>query len=137
MSEEQKRSAEEERQGGGFHEKRSHERYQVPAVYQRYITLRVKTGESFIPAVLLNFSRHGIMFESAAPYDAGSMAACIISAPQLLSRDISFSFRVRYCQPRDSSFEIGAEIEILADSTWFDIFTEVHDFIIARKGDVY
>jgi hypothetical protein len=77
------------------------------------------------------------MFESAAPYDAGSMAACIISAPQLLSRDISFSFRVRYCQPRDGSFEIGAEIEILADSTWFDIFTEVHDFIIARKGDVY
>ncbi len=100
-------------------------------------TLRVKAGESFIPAVLLNFSRNGVMFESAAPYDAGSSAECVISAPQLLSRDISFSFRVRYCQPRGGSFEIGAEIEILADATWFDIFTEVHDFIIARKGAVY
>src|SRR5574341_1255237 len=137
MSEEHKRFAEKGRQGGGFHEKRSHERYQVPAVYQRYITLRVKAGGSFIPARLLNFSMHGIMFDSAAPYDAGSLAECVISAAQLLSRDISFSFRVRYCQPRGGSFEIGAEIEILADETWFDIFTEVHDFIIARKGAVY
>jgi hypothetical protein len=97
----------------------------------------VKAGESFIPAVLLNFSRHGIMFESSMSYDSGSMAACIISAPQLLTRDITFNFRVKYCTPRSGFFEIGAEIETLTDATWFDIFTEVHDFIIARKGDVY
>ena len=137
MSDEKKDAAERVNAGGTFHEKRSHERYQVPAVYQRYITLRVKAGESFIPAVLLNFSRNGIMFESTTSFDAGLVASCIISAPQLLTRDISFNFRVKYCTPRSGFFEIGAEIETLTDATWFDIFTEVHDFIMKRKGVVY
>ena len=133
MSDKGKQSAERARQV----EKRSHERYRIPAVYQRYISLRVKAESSFVPAVLVNFSRHGIMFESAAPYAEGSLSEGVISAPKLLTRDIAFSFRVKYCKPGGNSFEIGAEIESLADEVWFNIFMEVHDFIVQRKGVVY
>jgi hypothetical protein len=137
MSDGKRKAAEKAGQGGNFHEKRSYERYRIPAVYQRYISLRVKNGESLVPSVLLNFSRHGVMFESAAAYEEGSLAEGVISAPKLLTKDIAFSFRVKYCKPGNSSFEIGAEIESLADEVWFNIFMEVHDFIVARKGDIY
>lgn len=137
MSDGKRKAAEKAGHGGSFHEKRSYERFRIPAVYQRYISLRVRKGEAFMPAVLLNFSRHGVMFESAEPYGEGASAECVISAPKLLSRDIAFSLRVKYCKPGSGSYEIGAEIENPADATWFDIFMEVHDFVVARKGDIY
>lgn len=137
MSDGRNKAAEKAGRGGNFHEKRNYERYRIPAVYQRYISLRVRTGASHVSAVLLNFSRHGLMFESAAEYDEGSLGEGVISAPKLLTRDIAFSFRVKYCKAGSNSFEIGAEIESLADEVWFNIFMEVHDFIVARKGDIY
>lgn len=120
-----------------FKKARRDARYQVPDFYRKYITLRIKSGETMADAKLFNFSRHGLMFHSAVPFGAGSLMECAISAPQFLTKDISFSFRVVYCLPKEGSYEIGAEIQAVADATWFDILTEVHDFIIARKGAVY
>ncbi len=121
----------------GFLIKRRDARYQVPDIYRRSIGLKVKSGEGFLPANLINFSRNGVMLSSAAPLEIESLTECVISAPLFMTREISFSFRVKYCRPASGSFEIGAEIETVADATWFDIFTEVHDFIIERIGTIY
>lgn len=121
----------------GFKIKRRDARYQVPEIYRRSIGLKVKSGGGFLPASLVNFSRNGVMFDSTAPLEVEALTECIIAAPQFLTKEISFSFRVKYCRPVSGSFEIGAEIETVADTTWFDIFMEVHDFIIARKGTIY
>ncbi len=117
--------------------RRHHARYPIPDVYRHSIELKVRCGDAFLRASLLNFSRHGVMFYSGTPFEVGSLTECVISAPQFLTKDISFSFRVKYCLAAGGSFEIGAEIETIADATWFEMFTSIHDFIMERKGTVY
>ena len=137
MSDEQNASDRGRMAAGDNDERRLEERYEVPAVYQRYVQLRVKSGDDFIPAVLSNFSRHGILFECPAPFDAGTHVACIIAVPRLLSQDISFGIAVKYCSKKERAFIIGAVIDTIADATWFNVFVEIHDFIVQRQDSVY
>jgi hypothetical protein len=70
----------------------------VSAEYHRYIQLCAIAGSSLIPAVLNNFSCHGILFECTEVLDAGTHAECVLSVPHLPSRDILFEIAVRYCK---------------------------------------
>jgi hypothetical protein len=118
-------------------DKRLDKRYEVPGFYHRYIQLRVKAGNNFVPAVLNNFSRHGILFECTEPFDVDTHAECVISISRLLSRDISFGITVKYCKKNEQAFRVGAIIETVADATWFNVFVEIHDFIAQRQDSVY
>jgi len=118
-------------------ERRREQRHPVPAVYQRYITLKVKIEEVFVPVILHNFSNSGVLFESQVPFEIKSNADCVISLPQALSREIAFDIRVKHCRKKNDTFFIGAAIETPVDATWFNIFREVHDFIMQRQGNVY
>jgi hypothetical protein len=120
-----------------FSEKRREERYAVSAVYQRYITMKVKSGSDFMSVALSNFSRSGVLFVSPVLLPPDSRAECIISIPRLLSKDISFGILVRHCFDKENSFLVGASVETVADETWFAIFTEIHDFIMRRRDVVY
>ena len=119
-----------------FVEKRREERYAVPDVYKQYIKMEVKNGDQFVPAVLGNFSRSGILFESPARFEKGDKAECKISISLLLSREISFGITVMYCYTDKDSHISGATIDTIADDTWFDVFVEVHDFISQRQRSV-
>ena len=137
MSDDQSADNQERMREGDNADKRQEKRYDVPAVYQRYIQLRVKAGNNFVPAVLNNFSRRGILFECTEPFDVDTHAECIISISRLLSRDISFGIAVKYCKKDEPAFRIGAVIETVADATWFNVFVEIHDFIVQRQDSVY
>ncbi len=137
MSDEQSANKQERMVEGDNTDRRLEKRYEVPAVYQRYIQLRVKAGNNFVPAVLNNFSRRGILFECTEPFDVETHAECIISISRMLSRDISFGIAVKYCKNNGQAFRIGAIIETVADATWFDVFVEIHDFIVQRQDSVY
>src|SRR5512143_2030324 len=127
MTDEERKDPPPEGPEGDTTEKRREERYRVPSVYQRYITLRVKAGDDFSPVVLDDFSRSGILFVSPAPFEAGSTAECLISMPGVFSRDIAFGIIVKYCVPKEGAFLVGAAIDAIVDAIWFDIFVEVHD----------
>ena len=116
---------------------RREQRYPVTAVYQRYVSLKVKIDDVFVPVILHNFSGSGVLFESSVPFKIGSHADCAISISQSLSREIAFAIRVKRCQTKNDAFFVGAVIETVADATWFRVFREVHDYIMQRKGDVY
>ncbi len=116
--------------------KRREERYNVPDAYQQYIKLRIKNGNDFVPATLGNFSRNGILFECPVSFSKGTHTECVISISLLLSREISFGIEVRYCYANKGSYIIGASIETISDEIWFDVFVEVHDLIVLRKGSV-
>jgi len=122
----------------GSHEestlKRRDKRYDVPDACQKYIKLRVKSGNEFVPAILGNFSRNGILFECPVSFGLGEHTECIISISLLLAREISFGIEVRYCYEDDGSYIMGAAIDTISDEIWFDVFAEVHDFIVLRKG---
>jgi len=137
MSDEQSANNQERMIEGDKADRRLEKRYKVPAVYQRYIQLRVKAGNKFVPAVLNNFSRHGILFECAEPLDVDTQAECVISISLLLSRDISFGITVKYCKKNEQAYRVGAIIETVADATWFNVFVEIHDFIVQRQDSVY
>jgi hypothetical protein len=115
-------------------EKRREKRYDVPDAYRQYIKLRVKSGNEFVPAILGNFSRSGILFECPAAFSQGKHTECIISISLLLSREIAFGIEVKYCYADHGSYIMGASIDTISDETWFDVFVEVHDFIVLRKN---
>ncbi len=137
MSDNQGAQDQERMAEGDNDDRRLEKRYAVPAVYQRYIKLRVKAGNNFVSAVLNDFSRHGILFECAEPFAVGAHADCIISISRLLSREISFGIAIKYCKKNERVFRIGAIIETVADATWFNVFVEIHDFIVQRQDNVY
>jgi len=94
----------------------------------------VKSGNEFVPAVLGNCSRNGILFESPAPFSKGEHTQCILSVSLVLSREISFGIEVKYCYADHGSHITGASIDTISDETWFDAFVEVHDSIVQRQG---
>jgi hypothetical protein len=116
--------------------KRREKRYNVPDSCQQYIKLQVKSGNELVPAVLGNFSRNGILFECPVPFSKGMHTECFISISLLLSREISFGIEVRYCYMDKDSYIMGASIDTISDQVWFDVFVEVHDFIVLRQGSV-
>ena len=117
-------------------QKRREERYGVPDACQKYIKLQVKNGNEFVPAVLGNFSRNGILFECPVEFSKGARTECVLSISLLLSRDISFTIQVMYCYADKGSYLMGASIDSISDNQWFDVFVEVHDFIVLRQGAV-
>jgi hypothetical protein len=137
MSDEQSANNQERMAEGDNVDRRLEKRYEVPSVYKRYVQLRVKAGSNFVPAILNNFSRRGILFECTEPFDIDTHTECVISISRLLSRDISFVIAIKYCKKNEQAFRIGAVIETVADATWFDVFVEIHDFIVQRQDSVY
>jgi hypothetical protein len=137
MTDERRPSSPHQDPGENFTEKRREDRFRVPSVYRRSITLRVKSDGDFSTVILGSFSRSGIMFLSTAPFKAGSDAECIISIPGVLSREIAFGITVKHCLQTNGDFLVGAAIDTVADAIWFDIFVEVHDFMKKRRDDVY
>lgn len=117
---------------GDSHEKRVDERYHVPAVYKQHVKLQVRSGNAFEHVDIGNFSRRGVLFVSAVRLDIDSSVDCIISIAQLLAKEVSFGARIKHCVEKNGSFLIGANIESVADANWFEVFAEVHDFVMRQ-----
>jgi hypothetical protein len=117
-------------------ELRREKRYNVPDACQQHIKLRVKHGDEFVPAILGNFSRNGILFECPVAFGQGEHTECIISISLLLAREISFGIEIRYCYADQVSHIMGASIDTISDEIWFDAFVEVYDLIVLRQGSV-
>lgn len=117
-------------------EKRREQRYDVPDACHKYIKLQVRSGNEFVPAILGNFSRNGILFECPVAFSKGARTQCVLAISLLLSREISFTIQVMYCyeDKESGSYLMGASIDSISDNQWFDVFVEVHDFIVVRKG---
>ena len=121
-------------------ERREEKRYAVPEIYRKYITLKVKevSGE-FCPVKLLDFSPKGIRMKSSGEIPVDSVIECLIGAPRSITKEIPFVGVVRYCNEDESEgdYLIGAEIVETSDRLGFEIFSEVHDFIKERMGDIF
>jgi len=116
-----------------YREQRREERYKVPNDCRQYIQLRVKNGNEAVPAVLGNFSRSGILFECPIPFNKGEHTECIIAISLLVARELSFRIEVKYCYMDKGTYLMGASIDAISDEAWFDLFVEVHDFIMLRR----
>jgi hypothetical protein len=118
-------------------ERRRDYRHRIPEIYQKYVSLKLAAGEGYVEAALFDFSEHGIKIISPFPLATGSLQGCLVSAPASLSREVSFSVRIRHCIEHEGWFIAGARIEEVDDEVWFRVFTKIHDFIKQRVGEVF
>ena len=115
-------------------QKRREERYSVPDDCRQHVKLWVRNEKEYVPAILGNFSRSGILFESPVPLSKGDHTVCIISISLVLARKLAFSIEVKYCYADHGSHITGASIDRISDEHWFDAFVEVYDLIVLRKN---
>jgi len=121
-------------------ERREEKRQVVPEIYRKYITLKVRgTSGEFDPVKLLDFSPRGIRMKSSNEIPVDSLIECLISAPQSITKEIPFIAVVRHCiqDELEEDYLMGAEIIETSDRSGFEIFSDVHDFIKERMGDVF
>jgi hypothetical protein len=117
---------------GDLLEKRVDERYRVPAVYKQHVKLQVRCGKTCEHVEIGNFSRRGILFVSPVRMEMDSPVDCVISISQWLAKEVSFNARIKHCVENNGSFLIGANIESVPDANWFEVFAEVHDFVMRQ-----
>jgi len=120
--------------------RRKGERYDVPEIYRKYITFKVRiVSVDFVDAELFNFSSHGIRMKSHCEFPCNAAIECLISVPKSLTKEIPFTVKIRYCIQDEpgGDYLIGAEIIQTSDTVWFDLFSKVHDFIKERIGDIF
>ena len=121
-------------------ERREEKRHVVPELYRKYITLKVRedTGE-YVPVKLLDFSPRGIRMKSSYEIPVDSAIECLISAPKSITKEVPFIGEIKYCiqDEFDGDYLIGAEIIETSDRLGFEIFSEVHDFIKERMGEIF
>ena len=118
-------------------EKRREERHPIPPVYQKYIKLKMQSGQEYLQATLLDFSEHGIMLKSIVPFSPGQVVECVATVPKSLTRMVLFKAVIRHCEPSDEDFIIGAEIQSVSDETWFRVFKKILAFIKERENAVF
>jgi hypothetical protein len=121
-------------------EKRKDKRYVVPEIYRKYITFKIKndSGE-FVPVELYDFSLKGIKTRSPLLLWVDSVMECLISVPKSLTKEILFAAKIKYwvLDEPGGDYLIGAEIIRTSDKIWLEVFSEVHDFIKGRIGEIY
>lgn len=115
-------------------DQRKEPRYNVPVPCQQYITLTVRKGLESVPAVIGNFSRSGILFESPLQFNKGDRAECVLRVDLVIAREITFGIEVKYCYENNGTFISGATIYTISEETWFDAFEEIFDFVVVRQG---
>lgn len=115
-------------------DKRKEPRYNVPDPCQQYITLKVQKGLEIVPAVISNFSRHGILFEGPLQFNIGDHAECFLRVNLVIAREITFGIEVKYCYENNGCFINGANIYTISEEIWFDAFEEIFDFVVVRQG---
>jgi len=121
-------------------ERRKGERYVVPEIYRKYITLKVrKVSGEFVPMELLDFSPNGIRIKSSYGLSVNSEIECLISAPKSLTKEVPFIGKIKYCIQDESEgdYLMGAEIIESSDRSGLKIFSEIHDFIKERMGEIF
>jgi hypothetical protein len=121
-------------------ERRKEERHVVPEIYRKYILLRIRTASGeFVPMNLLDFSPKGIRMKSSYGLSIDSVIECLISAPKSMTKEIPFIGKVKYCiqDELEGDYVMGAEIIETSDRPGFEIFSEVHNFIKERMGDIF
>jgi hypothetical protein len=113
---------------------RKEPRYDVPDPCRQYLELRVKRDNGYVPAVIGNFSRNGILFECPSQFAIGDRTECVLKAHLADTWEVTFGIEVKYCYENNGSFIMGASIFAISKESWFDAFEELFDFIVVRQG---
>jgi phosphoglycolate phosphatase len=118
-------------------ERRREKRHVVPGICQNYLEFKMMIGNDFIPAVILDFSEHGLKLKCPVPLDPGSRRESTIAVPKSLNKEISLTLGIRHCSEDHGDYIIGAEIVEVGSELWFKVFKNILQFIKDREGQMF
>ncbi len=119
------------RNGPNYEERRKEPRRPVPAIYQKYISMEVDDSN----ACLTDFSKNGLGFVTSKELKVGTFIDCVLSAPRSLSHKIKLHVEIRFCKEVNGEYIIGSLIKKVDDELWFDLFIEVHKYILQHEDE--
>ena len=114
-------------------ERRKERRCPVPAIYRKYITMETDGSD----VCLVDFSKSGIGFVTLRELKVGTLIDCVLSAPRSLSQKVKLTVEIRFCREINGEYIIGSLIKKVDDELWFDLFQEVHDYILHHEDEFY
>ncbi|MDA8099889.1 MAG: PilZ domain-containing protein [Nitrospiraceae bacterium] len=115
-------------------DKRKEQRHEIPDPCRKYLTFTVKQEAESVAAVIGNFSRNGILFESPRQFTAGDRTECCLRLNKADPREITFGIEVKYCYDNKGTFITGALVHSISKDKWFDAFEQLFDMIVTRQG---
>ena len=118
-------------------ERRSEKRHIIPEINRKYVKMEVKVSDIYGPAWLIDLSLHGLRFLSTVKTEMESCVTCKISIPASMSREVSLTVKVHHCEENNGKYITGGEIVEIENTLWLDMFKRVHEFLVARSGEIY
>jgi hypothetical protein len=114
----------------GISDVRKVTRYPLPDVYEKYISMKVTLPGRSIPVSIIDFCQRGAQFKSPDPIEPGIATTCTLSTQFNIKKEVHCSMTVKYCSPRDGGYLIGAHVTEVDDSSDFNFFNNIYNFII-------
>lgn len=113
----------------GISHRRKMDRYQLPKIYERYISMKVHLPDRSFPISIIDFCQRGTQFQSPEPLKTGAAVPCTLTTTHNIKKKVDFRIRVKYCCPKGDGYLIGAHIYEVGDSSDFNFFNNIYDFI--------
>jgi len=110
--------------------KRKELRYPFPPALSKQITFKAMCEEKMQEVELVNFSRSGLQFLCGFPVKEGSEVDAELKAVTP-DKTLKLSAKVKYVMEQDGIYVVGTEIAKVSNTSDFDFFRGVMEFINA------
>ncbi len=114
----------------GISHRRKVTRYPLPKIYEKYISMKVNLLERSVPVSIIDFCQRGAQFQSPEAFKLDAAAECTLTTTGIIKKDVHFSIRIAYCSLRGDGYLIGAHIDKVGESSEFNFFNNIYDFIV-------
>lgn len=104
-------------------------RYPLPKIYENYISMKVNLPGRSVLVSIIDFCQRGAQFQSPEPLKPGAAAECTLTTTYNIKREVHLRIKIKYCSPRGDGYLIGAHIDEVDDSSEFNFFNNIYDFI--------
>jgi hypothetical protein len=111
-------------------DKRTETRFPLPVLFRDYIILQVEHDGLYRDVNIVDFSSQGLSFSSPEPIEDNSVLECLLTSHFDTDKAVSFYIKTKHCNRRNGDYIVGAKIEDFSDSSTFDFFRNVYDFMI-------
>ncbi len=114
----------------GISDERKVARYPLPKIYEKYVSMKITLHGRSVPVSIIDFCQRGTQFQSPEPLEPGTPTECVLTTTFNIKKEVCFRMMIKYCSLRDHGYLIGAHIAEVNDSSEFNFFNNIYDFIV-------
>lgn len=119
----------------GISHRRKVARYQLPKIYEEYISMEVNLPDRNVQVRIMDFCQRGVQFYSPEPLKNVEAVDCHLKTTHSIKKNVYFRIRIKYCCASGNEYLIGSDIDEVGDSSEFNFFNNIYDFIAEIKKE--